>query len=189
MPGNELWPEARRFPNAAVSTPHHLATAAALAVLADGGNAVDGAVAAAVTLAVVAPYTSGIGGDCFALVWDGSALHGYDGSGRAPAAANVEATRAAAGGDAMPVRGPLTVTVPGAVAAWFSLLERLGTKTFEDVAAYARRYAAGGFPLSPAGAARIAAGANAAMGQLGEWFAVYGRAAAGERLVQPGLAR
>jgi gamma-glutamyltranspeptidase/glutathione hydrolase len=188
VPGEELWPEARRFPAAAVATPHHLATTAGLEVLGAGGNAVDAAVAAAVTLAVVAPYTSGPGGDCFALMWDGAFLRAYNGSGRAPATATLDAVRAVAG-EAMPQRGPLTVTVPGAVDAWFTLLERFGTKRFEEIARPARRYAAGGFPLSAQGAARIAAGAAAAAGQPGEWHAVYGKAAAGERLVQPGLAR
>jgi gamma-glutamyltranspeptidase/glutathione hydrolase len=171
-----------------VATPHHLATTAGLEVLAGGGNAVDAAVAAAVTVAVVAPYTSGPGGDCFALVWDGAGLHAYNGSGRAPAAATVDAVRARAG-ETMPQRGPLTVTVPGAVDAWFALLERFGSKRFDEIAAPARRYAAGGFPLSAQGAARIAAGAPAADGQPGEWHAVYGKATAGARLVQPGLAR
>jgi gamma-glutamyltranspeptidase/glutathione hydrolase len=172
-----------------VATPHHLATSAGLEVLAAGGNAVDAAVAAAVTLAVVAPYTSGPGGDCFALVWEGAGLHAYNGSGRSPAAATREAVRAAAGAEAMPQRGPLSVTVPGAVDAWFALLERFGTKRFEEVAAPARRHAAGGFPLSAQGAARIGVGAAGADGQPGEWHAVYGKAAAGARLVQPGLAR
>jgi gamma-glutamyltranspeptidase/glutathione hydrolase len=81
------------------------------------------------------------------------------------------------------------VTVPGAIDTWFALLERFGTKRFDEVAAPARRYAAGGFPLSAQGADRIASGAAAADGQPGEWHAVYGKAAAGARLVQPGLAR
>ncbi|HEY3239839.1 MAG TPA: gamma-glutamyltransferase family protein [Acidimicrobiia bacterium] len=187
MPGEEP-PEARRFPAAAVATPHHLATSTGLEVLGKGGNAVDAAVAAALTLAVVAPYTSGPGGDCFALVWAGAGVHAYNGSGRAPAAASLDAVRGRAG-EAMPERGPLTVTVPGAVDAWFALLERFGTMRFEEVAARARGYATAGFPLSAQGAARIAAGAPAATGQVGEWEAVYGKAAAGQRLVQPGLAR
>ncbi len=183
------WAEARRFPSAAVATPHHLATTAALATMAEGGNAVDAAVAAAVTLAVVAPYTSGPGGDCFALVWDGQSLSGYNGSGPAPAAATLEAVRAAAGEAVMPQRGPLTVTVPGAIDAWFALLDRFGTKGFDEISHRARRYAAQGFPLSDQGASRIAAGAAAAAGQPGEWHAVYGKAASGGRLVQAGLAR
>src|SRR5450756_874496 len=80
--------EARRFPRDAVATAHYLASASGLAVLADGGNAVDAAIAANLTLGVVTPYACGYGGDLFAVVWDG-ALHGYLGSGRSPA----EATR------------------------------------------------------------------------------------------------
>ncbi len=189
MPGSEPWPEARRFPTAALATPHYLATSAGLDILASGGNAVDAAVAAAVALAVVAPYTSGPGGDCLALVWDGDGLVAYNGSGRAPAGATPDAVRAAAAADFLPVRGPLTLTVPGAVDAWFALLERFGAKSFDQVAASARGYASRGFPLTAQGAGRIAAGAVAAAGQPGDWQAVYGTAAAGETLVQPGLAR
>ncbi len=78
---------AHRFPRAAVASPHYLASATGLAVLADGGNAVDAVVAANLTLGVVAPYLCGYGGDLFALVWDGESAHGYLGSGRSPAGA------------------------------------------------------------------------------------------------------
>jgi gamma-glutamyltranspeptidase / glutathione hydrolase len=184
-------PEGHRFSTAALATPHYLATHAGAAVLRGGGNAMDAAITANLVLGVVAPYTCGIGGDCFALVWDG-ALHGYNGSGRAPAAATPEAVldRIPVAGDpaAMPRYGPLPITVPGAVDAWFALLERFGTRPFADLAEPAIAYAAGGFPLTAAGAARIAAGRPADSG-WGEWHAVYGRAASGVRLTQPGLAR
>ena len=83
-------PEAHRFATACLATPHYLATHAGAAVLRQGGNAMDAAIAAHLVLGVVAPYTCGIGGDCFALVWDGR-LHGYNGSGRAPAVATPDA--------------------------------------------------------------------------------------------------
>ena len=75
---------ARPFPHAAIATPHYLATAAGLGVLARGGNAVDAIVAANLALGVVTPYRCGYGGDLFAIVWDGD-LTGYLGSGRSPA--------------------------------------------------------------------------------------------------------
>ena len=71
---------ARPFPHAAIATPHYLATAAGLGVLANGGNAVDAIVAANLALGVVTPYRCGYGGDLFALVYDGD-LTGYLGSG------------------------------------------------------------------------------------------------------------
>jgi gamma-glutamyltranspeptidase/glutathione hydrolase len=198
--------EARRFATAAVATPHYLASHAGAAVLRNGGNAMDAAIAANLVLGVVAPYTCGIGGDCFALVWDG-ALHGYNGSGRAPATATPEALleiigpadpgrggETASGGAtsnqhrAMPRHGPLTITVPGAVDAWFALLGRFGTRSFAELAEPASAYAANGFPLTAAGATRIRSGRPAEPG-WGEWDKVYGGAAAGGRLVQPDLAR
>jgi gamma-glutamyltranspeptidase / glutathione hydrolase len=157
-----------------------------VAVLADGGNAVDAAVAANLVLGVVAPYTCGIGGDCFAIVWDGT-LHGYNGSGRAPAAATPDRVAAATGLAAMPRNGPHPITVPGAVDAWFALLERFGTRSFAELAEPATAYAADGFRLTAAGAARITAGRPVNPG-WGEWQDIYGRAGAGVRLSQPGLA-
>ncbi|HEV7685158.1 MAG TPA: gamma-glutamyltransferase, partial [Acidimicrobiia bacterium] len=196
--------EAHRFATAAVATPHYLASHAGAAVLRNGGNAMDAAIAANLVLGVVAPYTCGIGGDCFALVWDGT-LHGYNGSGRAPAAATPDAVfervppaghapgsttagpRAPGWHPAMPRHGPLPITVPGAVEAWFALLERFGSRAFAELAQPAITYASGGFPLTATGAARIRAGRPADPG-WGDWDAVYGRAAVGGRLVQPDLA-
>ena len=85
---------ANRYRQAALATPHYLATAAGSEVLARGGNAVDAVVAANLALGVVAPYLCGYGGDLFAIVWDGD-LHGYLGAGRAPAASTLDAVRAA----------------------------------------------------------------------------------------------
>src|SRR6516164_4883654 len=121
---------APRYPRAAVASPHYLATASGLAVLADGGNALDAAIATNLTLGVVTPYLCGFGGDLFALVWDGAPT-GYLGSGRAPAAATRDA-----------------VTVPGAPAAWFDLLDRYGTRDFATLARDAIAYARDGFPVS-----------------------------------------
>ena len=92
IPGHAL-----RFPQAALATPHYLASAAGAAVFARGGNAVDAIVGANLALGVVAPYYCGYGGDIFAIVWDGE-LHGYLGSGRSPAAATIAAVRDALGG-------------------------------------------------------------------------------------------
>jgi gamma-glutamyltranspeptidase/glutathione hydrolase len=177
--------EAHRFGTACITTSHYLATSAGVAVLRDGGNAVDAAVAANLVLGVVAPYACGIGGDCFAIVWDG-ALHGYNGSGRAPAAATREAVLARH--PAMPRHGPLSITVPGAVDAWFALLERFGSRSFAALTGPAIAYARSGFPLTAAGARRIGAGRPIDPG-WGEWEEIYGRAAPGVRLMQPGLAR
>ena len=183
---------AHRFATACVATPHYLATHAGAAVLRQGGNAMDAAIAANLVLGVVAPYTCGAGGDCFAIVWDG-ALHGYNGSGRAPAAATPQAVLqrldpGTAGQPAFSRSGPLTITVPGAVDAWFSLLARFGSRTFADLVQPAVAYARDGFPLTATGAALIQAGRPADPG-WGDWELIYGRAAPGRRLTQPGLAR
>src|SRR5687768_17290956 len=87
----------RRIPVVAtrglVATSQLLAAQAGLRMLLQGGNAVDAAVATAIALTVVEPNVNGIGGDAFALVWDGSRLHGLNGSGRAPATLTPEVVR------------------------------------------------------------------------------------------------
>lgn len=181
--------EARRFPSGCVASPHYLASSAGLAVLAGGGNAMDAAVATNLVLGVVAPYMCGYGGDLFALVFS-DGLYAYNGSGRAPAAATPEAVRAASGSERMPGTGPLSVTVPGAVEAWFSLLDRFGTRSFADLAVTALRYAREGFPLSERGAGYISAsGSLYEESWAEEWRSVYAEAQPGTRLEQPALAR
>lgn len=112
--------------NGMAATSHPLATATALSVLREGGNAVDAALAASATLVVVEPHMTGVGGDCFVILAepDGS-VHGLNGSGRAPAAADAARLRAM-GYRAVPEIGPHAVTVPGAVKAWEVLHARSG---------------------------------------------------------------
>ena len=126
-----------------------MATAAGLEVLRAGGNAIDAAIATAATLCVVEPMSTGLGGDVFALVAsarEGRVL-GLNGSGRAPAAATLEAYRGL-GYDAVPERGIHAATVPGAVHAWATLSERLGAVPLAVSLAPAIRAAEEGFPVS-----------------------------------------
>ncbi|RTZ41773.1 gamma-glutamyltransferase family protein [Candidimonas sp. SYP-B2681] len=132
-------------PNA-VSTSQPLAAQAGLRMLLAGGNAIDAALAAAITLTVVEPVMNGIGGDAFALVWDQGQLHALNASGRAPAAWTPERF---AGRDAMPELGWDTVTVPGQVAGWAELSKRFGNLPFASLFEPAIGYATNGFAVSP----------------------------------------
>ncbi len=129
-----------------VATSQPLATQAGLDMLRRGGNAVDAALAAAITLTVVEPTSNGIGGDAFAMVWDGAALHGLNASGRSPAAATAADFAHCA---QMPLRGWGAVTVPGAVSAWAALSQRFGKLPFHALFAAAIGYASEGFAVSP----------------------------------------
>jgi gamma-glutamyltranspeptidase/glutathione hydrolase len=131
-----------------VATSQPLAAQAGLAVLRRGGNAVDAAVATAVTLTVVEPASCGMGGDAFALVWDGTKLHGLNGSGRAPQSLTAE-TMIRQGHDEVPDKGWLPVTVPGAPAAWRDLHQRFGRLPFSELFETAVTYAEEGYPVSP----------------------------------------
>ena len=180
---------AKRFPSAAVASPHHLASAAGLEVLAGGGNAVDAAVATNLVLGVVAPYFCGPGGDLFAIVADrGNVLGAIASNGRAPQEADDQQIAAAAGSDEMPQLGALTVTVPGAIAGWFDLLQRFGSRSFAEVAAPAVRFARDGFAVSDAAASVFARGADR-YADMEEWQRRFGRVRAGDRLVQEDHAR
>ena len=106
--------------NGVVATSQPLAAQAGLAILREGGSAVDAAIAAAVTLTVVQPGSNDIGGDLFAQVWDGTSLHGLNGSGRTPEKLELDVWRNAS----QRVSGWLPVTVPGAPAGWRDLHER-----------------------------------------------------------------
>lgn len=134
----------------AVSAGHPLAAAAGYEVLRRGGNAVDAAVTMAGVLAVVRPHMNGVGGDAFALIYDGSTreVSALNGSGRAGALADPAFFRDRGVEDAIPEKGALSVSVPGTIAAWADALERFGTISMAEALEPAIRYAADGFPVS-----------------------------------------
>ncbi len=141
-----------------VASTHWLASAAGMAVLEQGGNAFDAAVAAGLTLQVVEPHLNGPGGDLPALVWPA----GRDrplvlcAQGPAPAAATIARYRDELGLRLIPGTGPLAAVVPGAFGGWLSLLREFGTMSFAEVVQYAIHYAETGYPVLPqiAGAIR-----------------------------------
>ena len=131
-----------------VATSQALAAQAGLAILRQGGNAIDAAVATAACLTVVEPTSNGIGGDAFALVWTRDKLHGLNASGPAPMALTPDILRQK-GFKEMPSNGWLPVTVPGTPSAWAELIRRFGSLSLKDVLAPAIEYAENGFPVSP----------------------------------------
>ncbi|OBK33958.1 gamma-glutamyltransferase [Mycobacterium sp. 1245111.1] len=139
------WPRKPVLATNVVCTSQPLAAQAGLRMLADGGSAVDAAIATAITLTVVEPVSNGIGSDAFAIVWDGRELHGLNASGRSPAAWTPEYF----GSGGVPMLGWNAVTVPGAVSAWAELHAKFGKLPFDRLFEPAISYACNGFPLSP----------------------------------------
>jgi len=132
-----------------VATSQPLAAQAGLSMIQKGGNAVDAAIATAITLTVVEPTSNGIGSDAFAILWDGESLHGLNASGRSPSAWDYGHFSKYREHGSMPKLGWDTVTVPGAVSAWLELSERFGELPFKDLFQPAIHYARSGFPVSP----------------------------------------
>ena len=135
--------------NGMVAASQPLASQVGLRILQQGGNAVDAAVATAATLALVAPMMTGPGGDMFALVYmaETGELAGLNGSGYSPKAADIDFFKSRSL-DRIPIKGAFSVTVPGAVDGWATLLERYGTMSLEQVLGPAIEYAEDGFPVS-----------------------------------------
>jgi gamma-glutamyltranspeptidase / glutathione hydrolase len=138
------------FARNVVSTSHPLAAQAGLRMLYAGGNAVDAAIAAAAAMTVCEPVSNGLGSDAFALIWDGKALHGLNGSGRAPQAWSPQYFRTKYAGSATPPkRGMDSVTVPGAVSSWAMMSQRFGKLPFADLMEPAAEIAERGYLLPP----------------------------------------
>ncbi len=133
---------------AATSMP--ASTLAALDVLRAGGNALDAAVAAVAVQCVVEPASTGIGGDCFCLYAPAGkkTVYALNGSGRAPGAATIDWYESQ-GMTAMENTSPHTVTIPGAISAWETLLAAHGTKGFDELLRPAIDYAENGHPVQP----------------------------------------
>jgi gamma-glutamyltranspeptidase/glutathione hydrolase len=127
-------PDKSHLRSGAVASPHGAATAAGERILATGGNALDAAIATNAMLTVVYPHMCGLGGDLFMLYHEARSgiVHCLNGTGAAPALATPEAF-AERGLDAVPARGALSLTVPGAVAAWEAARERFGSRPFADL--------------------------------------------------------
>jgi gamma-glutamyltranspeptidase/glutathione hydrolase len=133
----------------AVSSDHPLATQVGLRVLQEGGNATDAIIAMAGVLAVVRPHMNGIGGDAFGIFYDGEtgAVTALNASGGAGEVATPEFFRSQGLGR-IPGTGPLSVSVPGAVAGWVDAHARFGTRDFATLLEPAIAFAREGFPVS-----------------------------------------
>ncbi len=134
------------------ATAHPLATQIALDILKAGGNAVDAAIGANAALGLMEPTGNGIGGDLFAIIYDPKTakLYGINGSGRSPKGQTLnQLLEKLEGADALPPVGPLPVTIPGTVDAWFAMHERFGKVPMSDVLAPTVKYAREGHPIAP----------------------------------------
>jgi len=135
--------------NGMAATNHPLATQIALDILKKGGTATDAAIAANAFLGFADPAMNGVGGDLFAIVWDAEEqkLYGLNGSGRSPQNLSLEyfTSRKMA---AIPAAGPLPVTVPGCVDAWYELHKRFGNLPMEELLAPTIAYAREGIPVA-----------------------------------------
>jgi len=171
-----------------VATSQPLAVQAGLDILRQGGNAVDAALATAITLTVVEPTSNGLGSDAFAAIWNGTELTCINGSGRSPRAWKFEHFSHL---KAMPTLGWQSVTVPGAVSVWMELSRKFGKLPFEALFTQAIDYAENGFPVTPI----IAAAWQKSQSRFQDFpefqriFLPHGKAPeAGERFYNPALA-
>ncbi|MFM1945599.1 MAG: gamma-glutamyltransferase [Verrucomicrobiota bacterium] len=172
-------------------TSQPLATQVALDILKAGGTAVDAAIAANAAIGLMEPTGNGVGGDLFAIVWDGERLHGLNGSGRSPRSLTLEHFQEL-GLEHIPSFGPLPVSVPGCVDGWCELHRRFGRLSLKRVLGPAIRYAEEGFPVSPVIAEGWASNAERLKGYPGfaETFMPGGKApGGGEVFRNPGLAQ
>lgn len=175
---------------AMVAAAHPLAVEAGMYVFRSGGNAIDAAVGAGIAAAVVMPEMCGLGGDLFAVLADDGQPVSIQSSGKSARNTSLEQMRTIGDGH-MPYTGPHAISVPGMVAAYLTLLDQFGTKSFAEVAEPAIQLARRGFALQSLGAAAIANQADL-LRQDEAAKAVFlpdGQAPqAGDRLVQSDLA-
>ncbi|MBF0530144.1 MAG: gamma-glutamyltransferase, partial [Deltaproteobacteria bacterium] len=180
--------------NGMVAASQPLAATAGLRILMDGGNAADAAVAAAAALNVTEPFSTGLGGDCFALFYDAATkqISALNGSGRSPAALTMELLAKRALDRSWPHDHALTVTVPGTCAGWCDLIARHGSMPMSAVLAPAMELAEKGFPVAPIASYfwRIGAEQQLRVSPGGRELMIDGRGPlAGEIMRLPTLAR
>jgi gamma-glutamyltranspeptidase/glutathione hydrolase len=135
-------------PNGMAATSHPLATQVAVDILQNGGSAVDAAIAANAALGLMEPMSCGIGGDLFAIVWDAETkkLYGLNASGRSPKSLAIDHFYEN-GFEQIPIRGPLSLSVPGCVDGWFELHDKFGVLPMRDILQSVIEYAQNGVPV------------------------------------------
>ena len=146
----------------AVASVNPFATRAGIEVLQNGGNAIDAAVAVAMTLGVVDGHNSGLGGGCFLLIRRANGeIVAIDGREMAPAAATRDMfVRNGQADTSLSQTGPLASGIPGSVAAYAYAVEKFGRKKFADLLLPAAKLAEDGFPIDRIYAGKIAATAD-----------------------------
>ena len=133
--------------NAMVATSQPLSSQEAINILKLGGNAVDAAIAASAVLSVVEPGSTGIGGDCFSIIkMNNRKAVSINGSGIAPKKANLNYFKSH-NIDSIGLLSPHSVTIPGAVDAWYEMHKKFGKLDFEKLFTTAIYYARDGFPV------------------------------------------
>jgi len=133
----------------AAGTAHPLATQTAIEMLKKGGSAVDAAIAANAVLGLVEPVSSGLGGDCFVLLWDpkDGEVKGLAGSGRSPKSLSLDTARSRAKNGVLPPLGAISVSTPGALDAWWTLHQRYGKLKWAELFEPAIHYCEAGAPV------------------------------------------
>ncbi|NCP50121.1 MAG: gamma-glutamyltransferase family protein [Sphingomonadales bacterium] len=117
-----------------------------------GGTAVDAAIAANAALGLMEPTGNGIGGDLFAIIWDPKTqkLYGLNGSGKSPMGTSYKQfIQQLKGSKTIPPFGPMPITVPGTVDAWYEMHDRFGKLSMADILAPTISYAREGHPIAP----------------------------------------
>jgi gamma-glutamyltranspeptidase / glutathione hydrolase len=185
----------------AAATAHPLASLAAIEILKSGGSAVDAAIAANAVLGLTEPIACGIGGDAFALVWDPlrRQVTGLNGSGASPLGLSLDTARSRARKGLLPPLGAVTVSVPGAVAAWWDLHQAYGRLPWRWLFKPAIELAIEGHPVAQtvayylAGHLRLFTRAGAGVEEVenfrATWAAGGATPAEGEMFRNPDLAR
>jgi len=183
-----------RAEHAMIATPHYLASSVGSAIIQQGGNAFDAAIAISAALGVVYPHMTGIGGDAFFLIYPAATgqLIGFNGSGMSAAQATAAFYRQK-GLEAIPQRGVLSaITVPGMVDAWWQVWKKFGRLPWAKLLAPAIDYGEKGFPISRNLAfwMRKDESLIRASEQLSAVYTAHGKLLQeGERLVQTKLAQ
>ena len=175
-----------------VATSQPLASAAGAQILAQGGNAIDAAIAANAVLGLTEPMMSGIGGDLFAIVYEAKTgkVYGLNASGWAASGVTAELVASKSANGRMPQRGVWSVTVPGAVAGWEALRTRFGTMSYEQLLAPAIHHAEQGFPVGEITARLWLAGERVENAAFKQAFLLNGKAPrSGEEISNPDMAK